>query len=106
MPANGNGKAKELLIKMIQEEQHQINHDVNEIIKLIHEVRQAVKELGDITDIYDSEVISWPPYQDIKNKLDILENINHHINFRKNLISDYTRQLYLLNSFYTSECMN
>lgn len=100
---NGKPNSKELLIKMIKEEQHQIKLDANEIMELTHEVARHVKELDNANEISNFEIISYPPFQEIKRKIDQLEFTNQHINFRKNLIRDYIQQLYLLNGFYTSE---
>ncbi|MEK3937404.1 hypothetical protein MKY41_19105 [Sporosarcina sp. FSL W7-1349] len=100
---NGKTTPKALLVKMIKEEEHQIKLDANEIMELTHEVAKCVEELHNTNEISNVEIICYPPYQEIKRKLDKLEIINQHMNFRKNLIRDYIQQLYLLNGFYTSE---
>lgn len=72
-------------------------------MELTHDIAQHVKELDNAKEISNFEIISYPPYQEIKRKLDKLEIINQHMNFKKNLIRDYIQQFYLLNGFYTSE---
>lgn len=100
---NSKTTTKELLIKMIKAQQHEIEMDANEIKELTHSIVEQVKELEYNIRNSHVEVISYPPCNAIKSKLDELAAIYQNMNFRKNLIRDYIQQLYLLNGFYTSE---
>lgn len=103
MSYNKQTTSSELLIKLIKNEQHQIELDTKEVAELARIVTDYVKRIETVNEVSDVEVISSPPYREIKKKLGELEIANEKMNFRKGLIRDYIHRLYLINGYYLGE---
>lgn len=103
MTCTNSKNSRDLLIKMIKEQQYWIEMESKRVYNLAELIIDYIEGVRIDSKNVSDEVITYPPFGEISRELSELSIALEKVNFKKSIIREYKHQLYLIHGYYTSE---